>query len=159
MTRARSWLLALAFLSLLASKPVLAVSPSYVMFYGSPLSAPVVQQLYPAPEFEFLWSPFRSGREIPKSLEGRPYVKFAIFWGRWNEVPTKPEAACQHGRLYPPTASEPGLVVLTDAIMDQPGADHPDARPIPDNLTGFTHVWKMGPQELATAKRLGVPGL
>jgi hypothetical protein len=62
MTRARSWLLALAVLSLLASKPLLAVSPSYVMFYGSPLSAPVVQRLYPAPEFEFLWSPFTSGR-------------------------------------------------------------------------------------------------
>jgi hypothetical protein len=51
------------------------------------------------------------------------------------------------------------VVVLTDAIMDQSGADHPDARPIPDNLTGFTHVWKMGPQELATARRLSVPGL
>jgi hypothetical protein len=93
------------------------------------------------------------------AVEGRPYVKFAIFWGRWKEIPTKPEAACQHGRLYPPTASDPGVVVLTDAIMDQSGADHPDARPIPDNLTGFTHVWKMGPQELATARRLSVPGL
>src|SRR5258708_1711464 len=116
--RYRSWLLGVAVLSLLATKQLLAVSPSYVMFYGGQLDAPIIQALPEGPASEFLWSPYRVGGTIPKSLEGRPYVKYAIFWGRWEKESLAPEAASQHGRLYLPTRSEPGMAVITEAWMD-----------------------------------------
>jgi hypothetical protein len=155
----RSWLFAVTLLSFLASSPMTAVGPSYVMFYGGQLDAPVVQKLAMGPGSEFLWSPYRAGGAIPHGLEGRPYVKYAIFWGRWKEQPSTPKGASEHGRLYLPTPSEPGVVVLTEAVMDDGSPDHPTARPIPVDLNGFKFGWAIGAQDVATAKRLGVPGL
>src|SRR6478672_6731249 len=91
----RSRLIGVALLSLLASSQMTAVGPSYVMFYGDPLDAPVVQKLAMGPGSEFLWSPYRAGGTIPNGLEGRRYVKYAIFWGRWKEQPSTPEGASE----------------------------------------------------------------
>ena len=158
LARYRWWLLGVAFLSLLATKPLFAVGPSYVMFYGGPLDAPIVQAL-PIGSAMFLWDPYRAGGAIPKSLEGRPYVKYAIFWGRWEKQSLTPEAASQHGRLYLPTPSEPGMVVMTEAWMDDGSPGHPAARPIPVDLMKFWKGWPVNAGDLALAKRLGVPGL
>ena len=158
LARYRSWLLGVAFVSLLATKPLLAVGPSYVMFYGGSLEAPIVQAL-PIGSATFLWDPYRRGGTIPSGLEGRPYVKYAIFWGRWEKQALKPEAASQHGRLYLPTSAEPGMMVMTNAHMDDGSPDHPGARPIPESLGGFWKGWPVSAGDLATAKRLGVPGL
>ena len=158
LARYRSWLLGVALLSLLATSPLFAVGPSYVMFYGSQLDAPIVQAL-PIGSATFLWSPYRAGGTIPSALEGRPYVKYAIFWGRWEKKSLTPEAASQHGRLYLPTPSEPGMVVMTHAVMDDGSPDHPAARPIPVDLGGFWKGWPVNADDLATAKRFGVPGL
>ena len=154
----RLWLLGVTLLSLLATKQLFAVGPSYVMFYGGQLEAPIIQ----APSIEsakFLWDPYRAGGTIPNSLEGRPYVKYAIFWGRWEKQSLTPEAASQHGRLYLPTRSEPGMVVMTEAWMDDGSPDHPAARPIPEDLKGFWKAWPASAGDLAIAKRFGVPGL
>lgn len=160
MTRARyrSWLLGVALLSLLATRQLFAVGPSYVMFYGGQLDAPIVQAL-PLGSATFLWDPFRAGGSISSGLEGRPYVKYAIFWGRWEKQSLTPEAASQHGRLYLPTPSEPGIVVMTQAVMDDGSPDHPAARPIPERLGGFWKGWPVNAGDLVTAKRFGVPGL
>jgi hypothetical protein len=158
LARYRLWLLGVAFLCLLATKQLFAVFPSYVVFYGDPLDAPVVQQV-PQGSGQFLWDPYRTGGTIPNNLEGRPYVKYAIFWGRWERKSLTPEAASQHGRLYLPTPSETGMVVMTQAVMDDGSPDHPAARPIPVDLKGFWKAWPVTAGNLATAKRLGVPGL
>jgi hypothetical protein len=128
------------------------------MFYGGELDVPIVQAL-PIGSATFLWNTYRTGGTIPKGLEGRTYVKYAIFWGRWEKKSLTPEAASQHGRLYLPTASEPAVVVLTDAVMDDGSPSHPAARPIPVELGGFKMGWPVNAEDLATAKRLGVPGL
>ena len=161
MTRARprTLLLGLAVLSLVASTQASVISPSYVMFYGGQIDAPVVQKLWPGSGSEFLWSPYRAGGTIPDGLEGRPHVRFAIFWGAWNEQPMRPEGASQHGRLYLPTTSEPGVVVMTAAAMDDGTPGRPAARPIPADLAGFASGWAVTSADLGTAKAFGVPGL
>ena len=107
----------------------------------------------------FLWDPYRYGAErFPEGLEGRPYVKYAIFWGRWEKESLKPEAASQHGRLYLPTPSEPSMVVMTQAWMDDGSPGHPAARPIPVNIMKFWKGWPVTTADLGLAKRL-VPGL
>jgi hypothetical protein len=172
----RSWLLGIALLSLLASTQVFAISPSYIMFYGDRLGAPVVLKLDPSTmRTGFLWDALspRDGTlqrgTIANSLNGRPYLSFAVFWGRWNQPPVAPDAASQHGRLYLPTATKPAAVVVTSPHMDESPAERPSARPIPADLdehlnalghqVGFVRGWVLNLEDVATAKRLGVPGL
>jgi hypothetical protein len=157
-TRCGTRLLGLALLSLLASTDVFAISPSYIMFYGGQLDAPVVIKPTAQVSSEFLWS-YGRRFSVPDGLEGRSYLNYAVFWGRWADVPTRPEAASQHGRLYLPTATAPAVVAITPPHMDEPGADRPSARPIPANLAGFWRGWFLTTDELAVARRLGVPGL
>lgn len=169
MTRARYrwWPFGIVLLSLIASRQVFAVSPSYIVFYGDQL-APVVLRTTPQQTSEFLWSYSRAfklvdgvrKRAIPDGLEKRRYVKYAVFWGRWTDAPLKPEAASQHGRLYLPTATEPAAVVVTFPDMDAPPpAEHPGAHPIPADLIGFWGGWVLTPDDVAAARALGVPGL
>jgi hypothetical protein len=134
------------------------------MVYGENLGQPMV--LRPAspadfPAFGLLWSGRYSNppRTVPGEpelldrLRNRPYVNLAIFWGLYDAEQLKPENASQHGRFYLPTASEPALVVSTAPDMQK------KSNPIPKELSGFTAVWTLGPQELATLKGLGFPGL
>ena len=115
------------------------------------------------PAFSLLWrkagSYARPNRtvqgepELLNTLKNRPYVNLAIFWGLYEPDQFKPENASQHARLYLPTASEPALVVATTPDMQK------KSNPIPKELGGFVAVWALGPQELATLKGLGFPGL
>jgi hypothetical protein len=176
-TRFNSWLLGVAVLSLLASTPVFAISPSYIMFYGGQLAAPLVLRTDSTMGTGFLWGAIgrREGtipREtIAKRLDGRPYLNFAVFWGQWADRPIKPADASQHGRLYLPTATEPAVVVASFPAMEatDPNLKTPPAQPIPLDLdehrdalgsrVGFVAGWVLSAEELATAKDLGVPGL
>jgi hypothetical protein len=178
MTRARSgsWLLGVAVCSLLASTPVFAISPSYVVFYGDPLAVPAVFQVDPTLETGFLWSALArhdgslQRGTLPRFLDGRPYVKFAVFWGRWPDGPGVPEEASQHGRLYLPTATAPATVVVESPWMVGLDLDsNPPAQPIPVDLDehrdalgrplGFVAGWILNAKELAAAKHLGIPGM
>ena len=166
MKRARKWSIVVAvLLAGFSSKPVLAVSPWAVMVYGEKLGQPIL--LRPAgpadfPAFGLLWwkagsylHPTRTVQGDPQLLSGlrnRPYVNLAIFWGQYNNDQLKPENASQHGRFYPPTVSEPALVVATVPDMQK------KSNPIPKGLEGFAAVWTLGPQELTTLKGLGFPG-
>jgi hypothetical protein len=149
-----------------SSGPVLAISPTAVMVYGEKLAKPIL--LRPAspqdfPAFGLLWwkagrysNPTRTVQGDPQllsDLKDRPYVNLAIFWGPYDADQFKPENASQHARLYLPTASEPAIVVATTPDMQK------KSNPIPQELGGFAAVWTLGPQEFATLKGLGFPGL
>ncbi len=149
-----------------SSAPVLAVSPSAVMVYGEKLAQPVL--LRPAspedfPAFGLLWwkagpysNPTRTVQGDPQlvsNLKNSPYLSLAIFWGQYDAKELKPENASQHGRFYLPTASEPAIVVVTGPDMQK------KSNPIPKELVGFRAVWTLSPQDLATLKGLGFPGL
>ena len=168
MKRARNrWLVGVAVLLLgLSSKPVLAISPWGVMVYGERLEKPIL--LRPAspadfPAFGLLW--WHSGSSYaksPRTLHGNPlltglsnraYLKLAIFWGQYDADHLKPEDASQHGRFYLPTASEPAIVISTVPDMQK------KSNPIPRELEGFAAAWTLSPQELATLRGLGFPGL
>ena len=167
MRLARKWPMVAAMLLIgFSSRPVLAVSPSAVMVYGEKLTNPVV--LRPAspadfPAFGLLWwnagsyaRPTRTVQSDPqllRDLKDRPFVKLAIFWGKYETDQFKPENASQHARFYLPTASEPAVVVATTPDMQK------KSNPIPDELSGFVGVWTLGAQELTTLKNLGFPGL
>ena len=149
-----------------SSTPLLAISPSAVMVYGEKLAQPTL--LRPAgpesfPAFGLLWwnagsysRPTRTVQGDPQllsALKNRPHVNLAIFWGRYDADQFKPENASQHGRFYPPTASEPALVVVTAPDMQK------KANPIPKELEGYRGVWTLSSQELSQIKGLGFPGL
>src|SRR6185295_11727506 len=91
--------------------------------------------------------------QLVSALRSRPYLSLAIFWGQYDRDQLNPANASQHGRLYLPTASEPAIVVVTAPDMQK------KSNPIPKELDGFTAVWTLNPQELATLKGLGFPGL
>jgi hypothetical protein len=173
----RTWLLGVTVLSLLATRQLFAISPSYVMFYGDQLAGPVVLQVDSSTPTAFLWET-RARREgslqretISKRLSGRPYLNFAVFWGQWADRPLKPEDASQHGRLYLPTATEPAAVVATVPAMQSmnPNVRTPPAMPIPVDLDehldaqgsriGFVAGWVLSGLDLAAARRLGIPRL
>ena len=165
MNLARTWSIVVAMLLVgFSSRPVLAISPSAVMVYGENLKQPIL--LRPAspadfPAFGLLWwkagsyaNPNRTVKGDPQlvgDLKNRPYVNLAIFWGQYDPDQLKPENASQHGRLYPPTASAPAIVVSTVPDMQK------KSNPIPKDLWGFAAVWTLGAQELATLKGLGLP--
>jgi len=133
------------------------------MVYGDRTSPQLVRVGY-EDRTSFLWETRikRNGAiergTLASRLSGRPFVKFAIFWGQWNEVPAGPEAASQHGRLYLPTGSDPAVVVATSPVMEEVGLRHPAARPVPD-LDGFVGGWALGADDLAQLKSLfSLPG-
>jgi hypothetical protein len=113
------------------------------------------------PAFGLLWwnagrygSPRRTVQgdpELMTALKDRPFMNLAIFWGEYDVDELKPENASQHGRFYPPTATEPAIVVTTVPDMQK------KSNPIPGELQGFAAVWTLSPQDLSALKGLGIP--
>jgi hypothetical protein len=173
MTRTRAAVVGVAVLWLVGLEPVFAISPSYVMVYGEG-AIPQLVRVSHEDRTSFLWETRlrRDGTieraSLANRLNGRRFVKFAIFWGRWDEVPAAPEAASQHVRLYLPTAAEPAVVVATSPVMEEEGVHHPAARPVPTDLeegralgyrTGFVAGWTLSADDLAELKSLfSLPG-
>ena len=163
MKGARTWPMVVAVLLLgLTSTPVSAISPSAVMVYGETLGQPMLlQPAGPAdfPAFQLLWwnagayrNPTRIDQQRWSGLKNRPHVNLAIFWGRYDADQLRPENASQHGRFYPPTATEPAIVVSTVPDMQK------KSNPIPSDLERFAAAWILSPPELSTLKSLGFPG-
>jgi hypothetical protein len=165
MTRARSYLLAIACAVVLLSTRASAISPAYLLVYGGTLPAPSVVAIRAADRTDFLWDAISRGGArlrgdtvlhgtIPAGLEQRRYISVAIFWG----MPTaqsvmKPENASQHARIYLPTTSEPAVVVATTPDMSGMPA------PVPAQPDGFVAGWTVTPAELDALRAMGVPGL
>ena len=101
----------------------------------------------------------QSAAATPTGLEGRRYLNYDVFWGRFEPDELKPEAASQHGRLYLPTADHPAAVVLTPPHMasPDPGATRAEARPIPSRLKDFVFGRALKPHETAALVAAGVP--
>ena len=153
-------LAALLFLAL-TSAPLSAISPWAVMVYGD--EAPRTLLLRPAgpsdyPAFRLLWwqaghynRPNAIDSKLWTGLKHRPYVRLAFFWGRYDADQLKPEQASQHGRFYPPTVTEPAVVVTTMPDMER------RSNPIPRDLDGFYAAWSLSSHDLSALRSLGFP--
>lgn len=165
MTRARfgSVVLGVAILLLCVSKSLSAIGPAAIVLHGGDLKSPLVTR--PAiGSLHCLWAAGtphydRSKTDIPAGLEGRRYLSYDVFWGRFESAELIPEAASQHGRLYPPTADRPAVVVLTLPAMNDPtpGATRAKATPIPSQLDGFAFGRALTPNETAELVAAGIP--
>jgi len=165
MTRARigSCVLGVVVLFLLVSRSLSAIGPAFVVVHGGALQNPIV--LRPAiGSLMFQWSAgnfyeHQSEMKIPSGLEGRRYLDYDVFWGRFTpEEVLKPELASQHGRLYLPTKDQAAAVVLTSPDMDGgPGATRAHARPIPVELKDFVSGRALTPGETGSLGAAGVP--
>jgi hypothetical protein len=132
------------------------------MIYGDRLPAPIllvstrVNDMVP---YEVLWN-WNGAGQTSEDLTGRPYLKIAMFWGFRDfadfianlarRLDLKPEQASQHGRLYLPTATRPGLVLVTAFSGTGP-------KVIPATVSEFSSVRIVGPSFVATARDLGLP--
>ena len=164
MTRARfgSWILGVALLLLFVSKSVTAIGPAAILIHGEGLQAPIVVRPQIG-SFVFMWGggtwyDNQGGARIPSGLDGRRYLDYDVFWGRFETEELKPEAASQHGRLYLPTANEPAAVVLTPPVMasPDPSATRAPARPIPSQLQDFVSGRVLTPRETSLLVAAGV---
>ena len=165
MTRARfaSWTLGVAVLLLFVSRSMSAIGPAAIVIHGSELQNPVVVR--PAiGSFVFMWgggTPHYDNAKAapPTGLDGRRYLEYDVFWGRFESEELKPEAASQHGRVYLPTADHPAAVVLTPPNMNnsEPGATRAKATPIPSQLKDFVFGRALLPHESAALVAAGVP--
>ena len=168
----RTTILALGVAALVApSAPVLAVSQAISMIYGDSSQKPVFVTFTDVSNigtYAFLTcarsSPAKVGESSPakgRDLSGRPFLRVASYWNfnvwkKYIDDPRllpelKPESANQHGRLYPPTRDEPAVVVTTDATIQS-------ALPIPGELGAFKESCTLTSEDLAVARRLGLPG-
>jgi hypothetical protein len=126
-------------------------------------------------DYRFLFG--RSADRTSEDLTNRPYFGLAMFWGgdlwaRAEATPAvmtglRPEAANQHGRLYPPVGSEPAVVIATPFMAGSPCARDVDGQPvtgfghprlIPKDVKGFPCGWILGDDELKLLRDLAVPG-
>ncbi|MEO7191993.1 MAG: hypothetical protein ABI051_13145 [Vicinamibacterales bacterium] len=164
MTRARigSWILGVVVLAFLVSQSTLAIGPAFVVLHGGALQRPIV--LRPAiGSLMFMWAggnwyEHQAEGTLPPGLEGRRYLDYDVFWGRFEPEELKPEAASQHGRLYLPATDQAAAVVLTSPNMDGgPGATRAEARPVPRELKGFVSGRALTPSETAALVGAGVP--
>ena len=154
-------ILASAALLLIPPEPVSAVSQSISMIYGgqNPIFV-TFRQVSDMETYAFLTCA-RSDPAKVKDLGRRPFLRIASYWNAnvWkkylddpNLLPElKPESANQHGRLYLPTPTEPAMVVSADFTFE--------SAPIPSRPEDFVKSCTLTPDDLAVARRLGVPGL
>ena len=134
---------------------LLAVGPSVLMFYGDPLKKPVLVSGSDAAAFDNMLG---SASVSESDLAGRTPISVALFWGPAtnpanNGVPIdqlKPEMAMQHGRYYPPTATKPAVILVTQFTkMVQPSA--------PSSSAAYNFGGPLSSNAVAVLKRLGVP--
>jgi hypothetical protein len=167
MTRARigSWILGVAVLLLLGARPTSAIGPAFIVIHGGALQAPVV--IRPdVGRLMFMWQAgnFYEHRRpddmtIPGLLQGRRYLDYDVYWGKFTPEDLKPEAASQDGRLYLQTPDRAAVVVITQPGMTSadPTATRADATPIPDELGGFASGRSLSEDEASALVAAGVP--
>ena len=165
MTRARfgPWILGVVVLLVLVSRHLFAIGPAFIVLHGGTLQAPIV--INPSiGSLVFMWAAgnmYEHQHEgtLPPGLEGRRYLDYDVFWGRFKPDELKPEAASQHGRLYLATTDQAAAVVLTSPVMsgDDPRATQAPARPIPGQLKDFASGRALTSGETAALVAAGVP--
>ena len=165
MARARigSCILGAVVVLFLVSRSLSAIGPAAIVIHGSALQTPVVIRP-PIGTLVFMWAggnwyEHQTEMKIPSGLEGRRYLDYDVFWGRFTpEELLKPELASQHGRLYLPTKDHAATVVLTAPNMDGgPSATRAHATPIPVELKAFVSGRPLTPSETGSLSAAGVP--
>lgn len=165
MTRARValWSLGVAILLLVVSRSMSAIGPAYIVVHGGELQAPIVIRPQIG-SFVFMWgagtrSYDTQKSDLPTGLEGRRYVEYDVFWGRFEPDELEPESASQHGRLYLPTANHAAAVVLTPPNMHnpEPGSTRAKQVPVPRHMKDFVSGRVLLPYETAALAAVGVP--
>lgn len=137
--------------STVIASPAVAASPWFMMFYGSPLSKPIVLKNSKGDFENFIVLENTKVMYIePESLDGRSYVKMALFWGpEWQRYrdegkpvdALRPEQANQHARFYPTVDGADALIVID-----------------PISVSGSSvRVRRVEPEGLAVLARHGVP--
>jgi len=96
---------------------------------------------------------------IPGGLQGRRYLDYDVYWGKFTPEDLKPGAASQHGRLYLQTPDRAAVVVITKPGMTSadPKATRTDATPIPNELGGFASGRALSKDEASALAAAGVP--
>lgn len=142
-----------AGLVVLLAPSVRAAAPNFIMVYGGSLAKPIMIDVWATKGtgFSFLFGGSTSG--LGTSLDGRPYVKLAMFWNLPKDcsgrpcpggetvlknyledrsllAQIKPEEANQHGRLYPPAGNAPAVVVATPWQAGSACAADVDGHPV-----------------------------
>ena len=155
---------ALSLASLVSpSGPVSAVSQSISMIYGDATQKPVfviIKEVADYGTYSFLTCS-RSDPSKVGDMGTRRFLRIASYWDQnvWKKYvedprllpELKPESANQHGRLYLPTRDEPAIVVTT---RERIGV----ALPIPGGTETFVKSCVLTSEDLAVARRLGIPG-
>ena len=169
-------------LYVLAPGAVHAAWPAVIMIYGGSLQQPEFVGPRAAagveaglPDYRFLYG--GSTDRLEKKLAGRPFFSLAMYWSGdlWAKADAdpavmkglKPEAANQHGRLYPPVGSEPAVVIATPYMAGSAcgrGDDGPRIggliqRPLPVDVKDLPCGWTLGADELKILAALGIPGV
>lgn len=117
-------------------RPLQALGPTVIMFYGATLKQPVFVTGTDTAAFGDLqqMSPVTG-----KDLDQRPYLSVAFFWGPASDpalngtralADLTPKMAWQHGRFYPATATQPAMLLvtqLTKSTQPVPAPGNPDA--------------------------------
>jgi hypothetical protein len=160
--RVGAWILGVAILVLVVSGSMSAIGPAAILVHGGDLPPIVV---YPQTgTFHFMWAggvPHYDTQRgaAPTGLDGRRYLDYDVFWGRFEPDELKPEAASQHGRLYLPTADRQAAVVLTNPNMTshEPGATRAERTPIPSQLKDFAFGRAITASETAELVAAGIP--
>jgi hypothetical protein len=114
MTRARFgwWVVGVAIVLLFVSKSLFAIGPAYIVVHGGQLQAPIV--LRPGiGVLKFMWGggtryyDTQHEAPMPTGLDGRRYLNYDVYWGRFAPEELKPAEAASTGRIQTATSQRP----------------------------------------------------
>jgi hypothetical protein len=144
------------------------LSSANILIYDHSIQRPLDVSGLSIPDLDFFFP--ASKRQPGTDLGRRTFLNVALFWGgdihenyvsnpgRLAEL--KAETANQHGRLYLPTETRPAVTVTTAGFVcaARPAPQRGSPVSIPSDISGFPCGRTLSDADLATLRRLGVPG-
>jgi hypothetical protein len=141
-----------------------AMSPTVIMFYGSPLPHPVCLVVRNGDDMtkDAVYWGGDAGAVLPGQLGDRAFVRIAFFWGPFPGPITDaalagldPANANQHGRLYLPTGRVRASAVATAFPRVSQGTL--TVQPIPDEVGAFRYGSWLSPADITRLEAAGFP--
>jgi hypothetical protein len=149
---------------LAVSASLSAMSPTVIMFYGSPLAHPVYLVVRGGGDMDadaVYWGADTAAVR-PEQLGDRPFIRMAFFWDVGERPITDatlagldPVNANQHGRLYLPTDHARASAVATALPRVLEG--RMALQPIPNDAAAFRYGNWLGPADIARLQAAGIP--
>ena len=166
MFRSRSWLTALMAAAVVvglsqsertAGAGLLRLGPTAMLFYGGSLKTPITVT---GQDVDAFGDVMRRSVITAASLGARSYVNVAMFWGPARDPANNgtpiasltPEMAWQHGRFYPPSGSQPAVLLTTQFTKSAQPV------PVPSNGSAFVGGGAVPDAALPLLRRLGLGG-